>query len=229
MKETIRSFWRSWSPALRDNVWEGQDLFQHACGLYKFYPHKYGAMYDSILSPYQEEKVNLIEIGVSGGWSMLLWDQYYTHPESRFIGIDPLYDLKREGDDSEARKSRYRVDMLENTTRPLMSDRVDLRFQDAYAKQTVETIENESQDIIIDDGSHQTNDKLFVLRNYWAKVKSGGWLIIEDFHAKINPGVLNTAYDLDYDNIYIFSGHPTHSIFRNFPEAEEGIVAIQKK
>jgi len=229
MKQTIRQFWRSWDSDLKDNKWNNLDLFEHACGLYKFYPHSYGALYDSILSPYQEQPVKLMEIGVSGGWSMLLWDQYYTHPDSRFIGIDPLYDLRREGTDSEARKSRFRVDMLETVTRPLMTDRVDLRFTDAYSPQTPPMFRNGSQDIIIDDGSHTTKDKLFVLRNYWSKVKSGGWLIIEDFHAKINPGVLEQAYSLDYNNIYIFSGHPTHKLFRGFPDAEEGIVAIQKK
>ena len=228
MDQTIRQFWRAWPQEYRDCMWEGQNLFEHSCGLFKFFPHKYGSLYDAILSPYQNAPIQFTEIGVSGGWSMLLWDQYYTHPDARFIGIDPLYDLRREDDDPESQKTRDRVSMFESTTSPLFTDRVDVRFNDAYTWTTVSTLENLSQDIIIDDGTHAVEDKLYMIREYWRKVKYGGWMIIEDFHASRDVGLLEAVYDTDYRDIYIYSGHPTHELFRNFPNAEEGIIAIQK-
>lgn len=226
----ITDFW-ALNPHLQECMHDGRTSTQHACGLFKFDPHKYGCFYDHIFTPLKREPLALLEIGISGGWSLLLWDQYFTHKKRIIIGMDPLYAMCNKNlSENELKKAKKRVEMFENTTEPQFSDRVHCIFEDAYTRSAVERWENESFDVIMDDGSHHPADKAFVIREYWKKVKRGGWLIIEDHHWSRDDQVLREMFKLnDIEERIIYNGTPTHKMFRDMEPKEEGLICLKKQ
>lgn len=215
--------------------WRGMNKYEHGSGLYKFRPHKFAHFYDRIFTPYKDKPVNICEVGISGGWSLLLWDRYFTHPDCHIVGIDPLHEMAKDAswEDREGHKSLIRVEMFEDV-RKMYSPRVETLLIDAYEQTTLQKFADESFDIVLDDGSHKTEDKHFFLMEYWRKVKLGGWLIIEDFFGDRDGPVLQSVFanynaGADFDNILIYSGHAEDK--RIFPEhnTPEGLICIQKK
>ena len=106
--------------------------------------------------------VRLLEIGVQNGGSLELWSQML--PEGSIIrGVDV---------DSSLENIRF------------ASDRIQIDVVDATSPKLADLLGNEMFDVIIDDGSHLSEDiiksfGILFLRN----LKAGGIYIIEDLHA----------------------------------------------
>ena len=123
--------------------------------------HRYGRFYDDLFdiqSLKQDRKLRILEIGVSafGGGSLEAWQSLESIEE--VVAID---------------KDAFQGSLGEKAT----------FYQiDAYKSETIQLLkENHTPfDIIIDDGSHKTEDQTFFLRNYVQLLSDDGQLICED-------------------------------------------------
>jgi len=119
--------------------------------------HSYIDVYEELLSPYRE-KGNILEIGISLGYSIRMWGEYFQ--KGKVVGADViLYDQAR--------------DLLNNP-------RYQLIYQDATKVEILQYLEGIEFDVIIDDGSHALGDQVASFNILKSKVKPGGLYIIED-------------------------------------------------
>ena len=117
--------------------------------------HSYIPFYEEVLKPYYEaQPINLLEIGIGNGQSLMLWRSYFSHRASHIFGID-----KNQADE------RVHGDWFEI-------------IEDATNPKAYEWLP--AMDIIIDDGSHYVEEiiKTFLLAKHL--LKSNGIYIIED-------------------------------------------------
>jgi len=119
--------------------------------------HTYGISYDEIFENYEKNsEINLLEIGIQRGGSLLAWKDYFKN--ANIYGIDIKDSIL-----PEYRRSDFTY---------IINDIKDISIK--------EQLKDVMFDIIIDDGSHYLNDVLFVVDNYLDKINKGGCLIIED-------------------------------------------------
>lgn len=121
--------------------------------------HNYTGVYAELLAPYRDKQCRLLEIGTRAGGSAVLWRNYL--PKARL----DLVDLK----DNIVPENLERLDNFE------------LHLLNAYSGEAIEYfIDTEEFDIIIDDGSHESDDLIFAASNYYPLLAPGGVLILED-------------------------------------------------
>lgn len=131
--------------------------------------------YDKLFAPLKQEPVNLLEIGVQNGGSLETWSLYFKNA-SLLLGCDI---------DPKCAELRYE------------DPRVNVVVGDANVAATFMSIHGLCQqfDIVIDDGSHKSNDVLNSFVNYFPLVKPGGIYVVEDAHClymnDFGGGVLN--------------------------------------
>ncbi|WP_051334358.1 glycosyltransferase [Bradyrhizobium sp. Ai1a-2] len=124
---------------------------------------QYLSIYSREFAPYLESKrpVRLLEIGVQNGGSLELWGKYL--PEgSEIIGID--IDPKVGNLTFEGAISAFVVDATDNS-----------KLADALGDRQF--------DIVVDDGSHISNDIITTFKLLFDRLAPGGKYIIEDLHA----------------------------------------------
>jgi SAM-dependent methyltransferase len=126
--------------------------------------HGYTRWYAPLFAPLKTEPINILEIGVSGGASLKLWEAYF--PNANIVGLDI--------NEKMLSMSRPRVEVLMvNTGVPLRLQ----QFMEAGRK----------FDVIIDDGSHVLEDVVLALDHLWPAVKPGGLYFIEDLGCNSFP------------------------------------------
>ena len=122
--------------------------------------HFYIDVYDGMFSGWKDEPVQLMELGIASGASLLMWSQYFT--KGHITGLDIVEPVRKE----------Y-LETLPN---------VGMIFGDAYnddnAKYLVENLNK--QDIFIEDGAHDIDNQIKALLKYHQLVKPGGYYICED-------------------------------------------------
>lgn len=125
--------------------------------------HDYGRHYESVLEPLRDKPIRLLEIGVGDGKSIRVWLDYFTHQNTRIVGVDK--------DAVDHSRDRYEFVVANQTNvaalQPLM----------AWA-----------YDVIIDDGSHTPDGTVTSFEALWPFVKRGGYYIIEDLRCSYMPG-----------------------------------------
>ena len=119
--------------------------------------------YGMVLRPFREAAINLFEIGVQEGYSLVLWEPFFLC--ATIVGLDFLPQCRV------LERGRGRVKI-----RPGYQE--DATFLRAVAAEFPPTI-------VIDDGSHQASHILPSLATLWPTLLPGGVYIIEDlqFHA----------------------------------------------
>ena len=122
--------------------------------------HSYLHIYEKYLKSYRKKKNKILEIGVMGGHSIVLWNNYL--PYSKIIGMDINY-------------SHLAVNFDNNKN-------VELLTMDGTDPETPKKL-NTYFDIILDDASHFQHHQIQTLDIFLPYVKKGGIYIIED----INP------------------------------------------
>lgn len=124
----------------------------------------YLAIYDRAFAAYRDREVSLLEIGIQNGGSLEVHARYFPN-HKLIIGCD----------------IHPRCSAL---TFP-EHDRIKVVVGDANAAETRATITSLSADfdIIIDDGSHKSNDIILSFLYFFPKLKPGGIFVIEDLHA----------------------------------------------
>lgn len=127
--------------------------------------HSYLPVYDKLLRTFKDKRCNVLEIGHSAGGALRLFDDYFTHPETRIIGIDQsdndwitMYDAK-----------------------PYETGRVKTYLQDIHTidKKWFDDLDF-YPDIIIEDSNHLLSTQLFVVKTLLSLISDGGILVIED-------------------------------------------------
>lgn len=126
--------------------------------------------YDKLLTPFRNDPISILEIGVQNGGSLEIWSEYFPNAKN-IIGCD-----------INPRCSNLQY----NDTR------VSIVVGDICEKEVKTNILSHSPtfDIIIDDGSHTSADIIETFLNFWPALQDEGIYIIEDLHC---------SYWLDYD------------------------------
>ena len=114
----------------------------------------------------REKPISLLEIGVFMGGSLALFSEFM--PKATIVGVDVDPKVKEA-----VAKNAFDVDMKN----------VSVHIVDAYSKEALDMFEDDSFDYVIDDGPHTLDSMIFSIYNWFAKVKEGGKLIIEDVQA----------------------------------------------
>lgn len=131
--------------------------------------HPYTIFYDSLFKNKKNEKLEIAELGILEGASLLMWNEYFT--DANLYGFEYDYKLIKNFED------RY------NTNRIKISH-IDVTDKNSiqYAFDKV----NIMYDIIVEDTTHQFEDQMRVIENIYKYLKPGGILIIEDIFKSYN-------------------------------------------
>ena len=118
--------------------------------------HQYCSLiYQNLFKAIQSKKMDILEIGIKNGSSLVLWNEFFTN--AIVYGID------------NANLIGHRLDAY---------PRIKPIIQDAYNPKVLNHLP--LFDIIIDDGPHTLESQIQFIRMYFHKLKQGGILIIED-------------------------------------------------
>lgn len=128
----------------------------------------YLGYHDRIFSPLRKSPISLLEIGIQNGGSLETWLDYFQVAE-KLVGCDINPKCKN----------------LEYA-----DPRINVVVGDANTTASFQEIQAISPafDIIIDDGSHISNDVLVSFINYFPLLKPGGIYIVEDSHTLYMDG-----------------------------------------
>jgi Methyltransferase domain len=131
--------------------------------------HDYLFCYEKYFAPLRNQPVKLLEIGVAGGASLLVWEAYF--PNGAIVGVD-----------------------IDAAALRFVRARVAIEIMDqSNLEQLVQLGVNHGPfDIIIEDGSHMWEHQITTLRTLFPFVRSGGLYIVEDLET--NFGSLTEAY-----------------------------------
>ena len=118
--------------------------------------------YDQLFAPLRKQPITLLEIGVQNGGSLETWSNYFDSA-TLLLGCDI---------DPKCAELRYD------------DPRVKVVVGDANVGTTFAAINAicNQFDVVIDDGSHKSNDVLNSFVNYFPMVKPGGVYVVEDAH-----------------------------------------------
>lgn len=122
----------------------------------------YVSEYERLFSPYRNRPVNLLEIGVQNGGSLEIWTKYFPNAQ-KLVGCDI---------DPKCRLLKY-----EDT-------RVAVVIGDANtdAVQAEVLSHAPTLDLVIDDGSHRSDDIVRSFCRYFPALVDGGMFVAEDLH-----------------------------------------------
>lgn len=140
-------------------------------------PHNYIKIYEEEMSV--KENISILEIGVSAGGSLIMWDSYFKN--SKVVGIDlyPDFDgVIPDGID-------YEVHVIDSTNK----------------SECEKIFADNSFDYIVDDGSHKIQDQMKTFDNYYPKLKVGGKYFIEDIEVFQNIPIMQehlSGYDYKF-------------------------------
>ena len=113
--------------------------------------------YETVLAPYRDQPVQIIEIGFDQGGSLMLWAEWFSN--AQILGVDLQFRGNCQSD-----CARY--------------PNIQISLGNAYDMMSLPYYPQ--ADIIIDDGSHAQEHQVWAVKNLTHKVKPGGIFIIED-------------------------------------------------
>lgn len=115
-------------------------------------------LYEKLLEPRRHLPTRLLEIGVLDGASLRTWREYLPHAEILAVDIEPA-------------AAEHAIDGVT----VLIGDQGDVEFLQQVA-------ERGPFDVLIDDGSHDSEDQRISLAVLWPAVNPGGVYVVEDIH-----------------------------------------------
>lgn len=136
--------------------------------------------------PQTSTPIRYLEIGVLCGNNVLSVEKLYaSHPESVLVCVDPWIDYG-EYPEYKGKITTYYDYFCQNTEH--IAEKLDV-YRD-FSHKVLPTLEDESFDIVYIDGNHETHyvveDAVLAFR----KLKSGGWLIFDDYEGNdVPPGI----------------------------------------
>ena len=137
------------------------------CGTDKGTHQGFMKWYEKYL-PDPDSPIVLCEFGVHTGASLRLWDRWFSHANTRIMGLDIT---------------------LDNITEPL-PERVEVYKVDCTKKDPANLLTAmRPLDVIIDDASHEGPDVIEAFMAWWPHLQPGGLYVVEDTHC---------SYDTDH-------------------------------
>lgn len=118
--------------------------------------------YERIFSEFRNENICLLEIGIQNGGSLEIWEKYFPKVQA-MVGCD----------------INPSISALEYTN-PCINLVIGDANQDATAKQILAYCD--SFNIIIDDGSHRSDEIITAFARFFPALSEGGAYIVEDLH-----------------------------------------------
>lgn len=117
--------------------------------------HNYGNFYDNLFLKFDKNaEINILEIGVQKGGSLLAWKEYF--PNANVYGIDI----------SDSRSEKYKSDTV--------------HYQICDLRHAMDKFGDVKFDIIIDDSDHAGETQAFIVKNYYSLLKPAGIMVFED-------------------------------------------------
>ena len=138
-----------------------KDLYQDHSGKISDKWSIYLEQYEEKFKRYQKLPLKLLEIGILNGGSLEIFAKYFQNAEL-ILGCDI---------DTKCGKLVYK----EQNIKVIIGD-----INENKVKQ--EIIKYSKFDIILDDGSHNSDDVISTFCNYFNHLKDGGLFIVEDLH-----------------------------------------------
>lgn len=127
----------------------------------------YDRVYSKYLSSKRDEALDILEIGIFFGWSLLAWQRYFKN--AKLTGIDNVIDPSRT---AEMQEISRRFPVYNTIKKCYFDTRQETDWYELWGKEF---------DVIIDDGGHHpSNEQLPTLTNGWEYLKPGGLYFIED-------------------------------------------------
>lgn len=125
--------------------------------------HHYFEIYEKHFSKFQNKPVNILEIGVQNGGSLLMWKKYFGK-HAKVFGIDIDKNCLKHQD-------------LANNIQVFIGNAADKNFMEKLIK------ELPTLDIVIDDGGHKSKEQIYAFQVLYNKVSPmGGVYLVEDIH-----------------------------------------------
>lgn len=164
-------------------------------GITYFNSHGYTEIYDSYFKKLKNEnrKVNILEIGVQAGYDLLMLNDYFEG-NCEIYGID--IDLSTCQINDNLPENIHLIEMNGSNIDELAScynNSIKLNYESVYHIPLF--------DIILDDGSHCSEDIINTLVFFYDKMSNNGLYIIEDLHAPQASEILNYLTITDINNI----------------------------
>lgn len=117
----------------------------------------YLPVYERFFAPYKDRPINILEIGVSHGGSLQVWQKYF-HQKSNIVGVD-----------------------IEPLCKQIEQGNIKIFTGSASDRAFMESLPFDF-DIIIDDGSHIQSDVRESFQVMFPRLKNGGLYFVEDLH-----------------------------------------------
>ena len=164
--------------------------------------HSYCQYYDMMFDSIRYKPINLFEIGVDKGDSLLMWKEYFPHGEIHGADIREGYEYLHE--------LGIKTHVVDHSSKGEL-----ILFGEQY---------NNYFDIIIEDGSHMSMDSILTFEILFKYLKSGGFYCYEDalcdYDSRWNKG----ASSIDYfkrlvENVNMSGNIPNDQICANKQEA----------
>ena len=148
--------------------------------------HQYDHFYEPLFKQWRSKPGKLLEIGVEDGHSLLVWDKYFTHPDTKIIGLAYANKIKES----------------------LNGKRISILYGSQGDPKVLEKLASlGNYSIVIDDGSHLPTHQWNTFVFLWKKVVPGGIYIVED---------IETNYWSTSSSIYQYSLKDQHNIMSKF-------------
>ena len=124
--------------------------------------HHYFDIYDKHFSKFVGNAPKILEIGVYGGGSLLMWKDYFGE-DSTIVGLDVNPECKKHED---------------------LSKNVHVYIGDQFNVNSIKQLKQiyNGFDIIIDDGSHINEHQKFTFTQLWDIIEDNGVYLVEDTH-----------------------------------------------
>jgi hypothetical protein len=129
--------------------------------------HDYLRFYEQYFSPLRKRPIILLEIGIEEGCSLAMWAEWFA--SASIYGVD-----SRQHSVSKA------LDLGLKNVCPVLCDQGD-------TETLVAKLGHIKFDVIIDDGSHKSDDQIGCVAALWTCLKPGGLYFIEDLLTNYPP------------------------------------------
>jgi hypothetical protein len=176
----------------------------------------YLPLYDELLGPIRAEPISLLEIGVQNGGSLEIYERFFPHAK-KIVGVDV---------EERCATLKYRT------------ERVSIVIGDAGTMTVKEKVLQHAGefDVIIDDGSHKSEDIIEAFLLYFPLLRPGGTYVVEDlscaywqawsgglFHEQSSIAFFKTLVDLVNAEHWGIKQGPRDLLKHRFPNLRNSI------
>lgn len=139
--------------------------------------HFYTRHYEKYFEPLRNKPIKLLEIGIQGGKSLKLWEEYF--PNATIVGLD-IHDC------SYMATERIKIVVGNQSDQNRLKN-----ISETYGP----------FDIIIDDGSHHNEDMKLGVETLFPLLNKGGIYVVEDLHTCYWGSTHNTGAPVFMDRL----------------------------